>query len=111
MLSLLICTDGIERLAASPAIAPGQLATPAIEHQRFAGRPSVKRQIIGQMQKRFAAGEACKSVADEARWLLRWAQDQYPNDTSVPTKSTSVENSIREEFRRLEAGPLNTPIK
>jgi hypothetical protein len=106
----------VERLVAAtvkvaPEAEPAAIAE-QIESERYPGRPSVKRQIVAKMQERFAAGEACGSLADEARWLMQWAQDEFPDDTSAPTKPASVENQIRKEFRRLEAAaPLNTPIK
>jgi hypothetical protein len=90
----------VERLAAPAAIAE-QIEEKEVEPQRLPGRPSARRQIVAEMLARFAAGEACETLAAEALWLMSWAQDKYPDDTSVPTKPTSVENMIREDFRRL----------
>jgi hypothetical protein len=91
----------VERLAAPPASAE-QIEEKDIEPQRFPGRPTARGQIVAKMRERFAAGEADKSLAAEARWLMRWAQKEYPNDTSVPRTSKGMENSLRDEFNRLK---------
>lgn len=101
---LLICEEGLARIVASKDEPPGQAPAQAVEPVRFPGRPSVGRQILDKMRARFAIGEESGRVADEARWLMLWAQNEFPKDASVPTKPTSVENTIRKEFRRLKEG-------
>jgi hypothetical protein len=102
LLNLLICADDLERFVVPKGEPAGQVvAAQADEPVRFPGRPSVGRQILAKMRERFTLGAASGTVAAEARWLMRWAQDEYPKDTSVPRKPTSVENTIRKEFHRL----------
>lgn len=100
---ILICAGDLERFVAPRDEPPGQaVAAQADEPRRFPGRPSARRQIVAKMRERFAAGEADKSLAAEARWLMLWAQNEFPNDTSVPTTSKAMETSLRTEFRKLE---------
>jgi hypothetical protein len=54
---------------------PQTVAAQVDEPARFPGRPSVRRPVIAKMRERFATGEADKTLAAEARWLMCWAQE------------------------------------
>jgi hypothetical protein len=92
--------------AAAPARLQGEISLksgPVSLSDRFAGRPSLKHAIFAEMQKRAAERLQCDTLAAEARHLLKWARTQYPGDPRLPGREKSLQNTIRNEYRRLRA--------
>jgi hypothetical protein len=60
--------------------------------------------IEGELKERAANNSICDKLADEARWLYEWAQQNYANISGVPSTPKVVENQIRTTFNRLKTG-------
>jgi hypothetical protein len=76
---------------------------------RYPGRPSVKLFIIDKLRTRAAEGSLCDAIADEARYLLKWAHEEHAGKDGLPSTQKVIENQIRLDFHRLRAEP--SPIK
>lgn len=62
---------------------------------RFAGRPALLRTAIAkEHDRRCAAGVAERGIGKEAKALVAWAREEYP-DADLPSTPRTVENAIR----------------
>jgi hypothetical protein len=61
------------------------------------GKPSAKKIVKGEHERRLSAGEAHEKVSEEAAHLKKWLQDEYPD--APETSKRTIENQIREAHR------------
>jgi hypothetical protein len=66
-----------------------------------AGRPTSKHLALTEMTERHSRGELASSLAAEARALVEWLKKECKG-SPVPT-AHALENSIREEYRKLKS--------
>jgi hypothetical protein len=69
------------------------------------GRPSAIHFVEVEWRKRRDAGEALKTLSDEAKALHRWCAENHP--AIVAPKPKSIENKIRSEFQAFKKSPHN----
>jgi hypothetical protein len=67
----------------------------------FGGRPTVMRQIIGEMNRRAEHQTLAPSLREEAQALRSWAEKNIDEKKELP-KPRSIENGIREAFNGLK---------
>ena len=77
--------------ADAPLTSPGRTGV--------AGRPSSKYLAEQEMQRRAKRGIICSGVAAEMRELCVWLKREHPQ--APPLQPKSLENSLREEYRKL----------
>ncbi|MEP9386778.1 hypothetical protein [Mesorhizobium sp. KR9-304] len=66
------------------------------------GRPALSRHLIEDELKRLAiAGELSPSLREQAEVLIAWLRSAHPKH--APPKTGTLENNIRNEYRRLKA--------
>lgn len=68
---------------------------------RYPGRPSGRQLVLKKFRERAADGATSDTLADEARWLLKWAHQEYPGEPGLPSTEKTIQNQIRDEFRQL----------
>jgi hypothetical protein len=73
--------------------------------ERFPGRPTVRPAIKEEFARRAKAEIALKTLAAEADYLWKWAREQFPGDPRLPSKATTVQNQIRDDYRVHKAKP------
>ena len=73
------------------------------ETDRYPGRPTVKPAILHELQARFEENRLETSLAKQSLVLLEWANSNYAGDPRLPSTERTVENQIRDEYRRLKA--------
>jgi hypothetical protein len=66
----------------------------------FAGRPSVMRRIVAEMERRAAVGALESTLRAEAGVLADWAKTNIP-DAQIP-KRGSLENAVRPRYWELK---------
>jgi hypothetical protein len=86
-----------------PASEISSKAGPVGLSDRFAGRPSLKSAILVEMEDRIAKRLECDTLAAEAHYLFGWAQTRYPGDRHLPGREKSLQNTLRDKYRRLRA--------
>ena len=84
-----LCGGGDHRVAATEA------------SSRYPGRPGVKPLIISELRARSNEGSLCNTVAEEAKYLLKWVTQEHAGKDGLPTTARVIENQIRDEFRAL----------
>ncbi|RUX42142.1 hypothetical protein EOA33_32695 [Mesorhizobium sp. M4A.F.Ca.ET.050.02.1.1] len=67
------------------------------------GRPDRSWPVLGELQRRVAAGEVCEKLADEARYLTDWLSANHRDPDWKPVSVGTIENRIRDEFNRSKA--------
>ena len=63
----------------------------------FPGRPSIMREIIGELHRRAAAGVLESKLLDEARTLRTWAEQNIATTSQIPG-IPAIQNAIREHY-------------
>jgi hypothetical protein len=61
--------------------------------------------IENKLRERAATGLTCLRLAEEARWLWDWAQENHRDEAGCPSTPLVVENQIRSEFKCVRASP------
>ena len=67
----------------------------------YSGRPSIKKLILAEFERRASLGEISESLAGEARYLLVWVEQAHPNAPHPPTART-IENQIRASYNSYQ---------
>ena len=70
-------------------------------HSGMAGRPTPKHLYMQEMRRRADAGQLRNSLAQEARDLRDWLEQEHPNLN--PGTTGTIENAIRDDYRRLKS--------
>ena len=70
------------------------------------GRPSSVHLVVAEMRARAQRGELARGVAEEARHLVAWLIRHHPE--AAQPKAKSLEDSIRDEYRRLKPPANNS---
>jgi hypothetical protein len=81
---------------------PGQLP-----ERRVPGRPSAMRRLEEEMKRRADNDELLPKIAQEARFLSTWAQNNLPSQLQAP-KPKSIENALRAVYRELQGRASNS---
>jgi hypothetical protein len=74
--------------------------------RRVPGRPSAMRRLEKEMKRRADNGELLPKIAQEARFLSTWAQNNLPSQLQAP-KPKSVENALRAVYLELRGRATN----
>ncbi len=80
---------------------PPKFWFPEDEDKKFVGRPSVKHRLLNQMELRAERRELKETLAEEARALHDWAENNLRHEFRIP-KSRSIENALRGQYRHLK---------
>ena len=88
----------------APASTVSDRTSPEPYRSGLPGRPTAKRLIETEFERRAQAGEACSTLAREARALCDWIACEHPTAPSVTART--IENQIRHVYNRLvRSGP------
>jgi hypothetical protein len=68
----------------------------------YGGRPSVVRQIEGEMRRRAARGNLAPRLREEATALYHWAKTAIDASQQIP-KPGAIENTLRKVYKELKA--------
>lgn len=71
-------------------------------HTGFAGRPTLKGQVLKEFERRVSAGEICPTLKAEAEFLHQWAATHYPHISSP--KPGTIRNQIRVQYKQAKIG-------
>jgi len=79
------------------------------KESRFAGRPGFAHRIEleEELERRAKVGELSATLAAEAKALHSWCLDTFPR--SRPPTPGTIENALREAYRRLRGPQKQTP--
>ena len=82
---------------------PKPTAAPGVDPYQtgLSGRPKIGHLILVEFRKRVEQSTFRLTLAEEARELCKWAEQEHPD--GPPVKAPSIENLIRVEHRRAMA--------
>lgn len=77
-----------------------------LPERKIPGRPSAMRQLEEEMKRRADNSELLPKIAQEARFLSVWAQNNLPTQLQAP-KPKSIENALRAVYWELQVRAKN----